>query len=152
MRFTVPGKAQPKKRPRVVRTPKGVHTYTPDELGYAPQVQARALEAGVKVLDGPVYLSMLIHRRMPAGFSRKKRIEMEGKLTIVRPDPINVAMLYCDALSGIAWHDDSQVHLRFVEQRWATVDEVLVDVTSPNGESPREHIDSQAEAAQKAWD
>lgn len=132
LRFTVPGKPQPKKRPRVVRLPNGAsHTYTPDEHGYVPQVQVAALRAlggAARPVAAPVYLSLLVHRRMPKGWSGRQRDRMTGQLTVTRPDPVNIAMQFCDALSGYCWNDDSQVHIRFCEARWADRDEVCVEV------------------------
>jgi Holliday junction resolvase RusA-like endonuclease len=80
-------------------------------------------------------VGLMIHRRMPKDWSKAMRAIMDGQLTEVTPDPTNVAMLYADALSGIAWRDDKQVHWRFIEQRWAAVDEVIIEITAVGKES-----------------
>lgn len=132
IRFSVPGKPRGKARPRVVSNHGKVHSFTPDDHGYVPQIQAAALRAlggETRPTEFPVYLSLFIRRRMPMSWSKKMRAELLGTLTCTIPDPVNIAMNYCDALSGYLWKDDRQVHIKFCEARWSDIDVVDCEVT-----------------------
>lgn len=109
--LTVPGKAQSKQRPRVMKT--GI-TFTPKETVNAEAfIRGLALEAmgGHKPLEGGVELSIRIFRTIPKSFGKKKKAQaMAGLLfPTTRPDMTNQIKLIEDALNGIAYIDDAQV-------------------------------------------
>lgn len=109
--LTVPGKAQSKQRPRVMKT--GI-TFTPKETVNAEAfIRGLALEAmgGQKPLEGGVELSIRIFRTIPKSFGKKKKAQaMAGLLfPTTRPDMTNQIKLIEDALNGIAYIDDAQV-------------------------------------------
>lgn len=88
MRFTVPGKPQPKQRPR-----KGKHAwYTPKATrDYEQAVATAAMCAGVEMIMGRVGI------RIVACFGDKRRRDIDNLKTIP------------DGLNGIAYADDSQI-------------------------------------------
>ena len=86
--FTVPGSAQPKQRPRVMKS--GI-TFTPKETVHAEAfVRGLALEAmaGDAPLEGPVRLCVRIYRAIPKSFSKRKRDQAVGRIVLptTRPD------------------------------------------------------------------
>ena len=127
--FVVPGVPSPKKRPRVVRLPNGqMHTYTPDEASFIPRVQTHAQNAGVTVHDGGVALGITIYRRLPQSVGLKKRPQLLGTTCTAGADAVNVAAAICDALEGVAYHDDRVVQLDGCWRFWAEQDETRITV------------------------
>ena len=122
--FVVPGAPSPKHRPRVTQS----HTYTPDPTGFAGRVAGAAIQAGVKVYDGPVEVSFTIWRRMPQAWSKKKRRQMHGAVACVTPDVYNVLMAIGDALKGVAYPDDKYGSTGRCVRLWGEIDETEIVV------------------------
>lgn len=102
IRFTIPGVAVPKGRPRY--TSSG-HAYTPHRTkAYAEEVQwiARRTVASQPPFTGPVAVRIVEYRK--------------GKPE-ARPDADNVAKNLLDALNKLVYEDDSQVVSLLVEKR-----------------------------------
>ena len=126
--FVVPGAPSPKHRPRVTRS----HTYTPDPTGFAGRVAGAAIQAGVKVYDGPVEVSFTIWRRMPQAWSKKKRQRRQSTVACVQPDIYNVLMAIADALKGIAYPDDRYGTAGHCLRFWGETDETEITVKPLN--------------------
>ena len=89
MKFIIPGKPQPKERPR--RTPNGTW-YTPTKTrNYERMVGMCALDAGVN-FKGPVSVQIDIY------WPDRRRRDLD-----------NAAKSICDAMNGIVYSDDSQI-------------------------------------------
>lgn len=131
IKFTIPGKAQPKERPRV---PRSGHAYTPAKTrsaeAYIKSLAGGAMK-GRKPLTGAVSLSVTIFRAIPKGFGKKKRsLAISGiVLPITRPDKNNQVKLIEDALNGVCWLDDAQVCDSIEKKRYAEIErtEIVVD-------------------------
>lgn len=54
---------------------------------------------------GPVVISVVSHRRVPASWPKRRR----GEQDTMKPDASNILKLVEDALNGIAYRDDSQI-------------------------------------------
>ena len=91
-------------RPRHMRNG---HTYMPSEYAaYKRRVAEAYLAAGGADMGGsPVAVTIDVMRELPG--SRPKRVAAEPDT--VRPDVDNIAKGVMDALSGVAYADDSQV-------------------------------------------
>ena len=87
--FTVPGTPRPKARPRLGSV--GVYTPAPTNR-YAHKVATCARQARVRVAPGPFAVTILLW------FSERRRRDID-----------NCAKSILDALTGIAWQDDSDV-------------------------------------------
>lgn len=88
--FTVPGNPVPKERARVTRR----GTYTPQRTkNWEAAVRQTYQQAQGPLFTGPVQVTMHFYRR-----------------TRHRADVTNMAKAIEDALNGIAWEDDSQIH------------------------------------------
>ena len=102
IRFTIPGPAVPKGRPRVTRTG---HAYTPQRTkAYAEKVQWIAKAFAPKTpLSGPVSVRIVEYRKGTPD---------------ARPDIDNALKNLLDAMNGLIWQDDSQVVRLFAEKRY----------------------------------
>lgn len=113
--FTVPGSPQGKMRPRVVKRGNFVQTYTPDKtVSYENLVKLMyGQEAKGRVFDREKSLRVLIVALydIPQSTSKKRAELMRiGEIRPTKkPDLDNVAKIICDALNGVAYHDDAQV-------------------------------------------
>lgn len=89
--FTVPGKPQPKQRPRKGR---GGHFYTP-----AATANYEALVGGHAAIA------------RPRGWSKAAayRVTVDAYLSSMRADVDNCAKSILDGCNGLVWRDDSQV-------------------------------------------
>lgn len=113
--FTVPGSPQGKMRPRVVKRGNFVQTYTPDKtVNYENLVKLMyGQEAKGRVFDREKSLRVLIVALydIPQSTSKKRAELMRiGEIRPTKkPDLDNIAKIICDALNGVAYHDDAQV-------------------------------------------
>ncbi len=118
----VPGPPVPQPRHRTTRT--GRH-YLPSRHPvnqFKLTVQAAARAAGVKAIDGAVDVAIL------AVFARpQSHVGRGGALRVSAPDYPghgsgdwdNLAKAVCDALTGIAWADDTQIVSGAAAKRYA---------------------------------
>lgn len=67
-------------------------------------IAARAQDAGVALIDGPVQVRATFGFLRPASVTAKKR-----PLPVVKPDIDKLVRALLDALTGLAYHDDAQV-------------------------------------------
>ncbi len=104
--FSVPGEPAGKGRPRFTRTG---HPYTPGKT--------------------ESYESLV---RIPKSASKKKRAMMiAGDIVPTKkPDFDNIQKIICDALNGVAYHDDSQIVKADIEKVYSTTPHVEVNVAA----------------------
>lgn len=117
VRFTVPG--EPKGKARHVVTKHGA--FTPGAtVAYENLVKyTYASEIGQKFPDGSMLrVDINAYYTIPKSASKKKQdAMMRGKIRPTKkPDWDNVGKIVCDALNGIAYHDDAQVVSATVEK------------------------------------
>lgn len=99
----IPGKVTGKPRPRFRTNGK---PYTPASGARYERHIARCYRtAGLPLIEGPVKVSIEIHRKLPK--SRPKRVDSEPDT--FKPDIDNVAKAFLDALNGVAYEDDRYV-------------------------------------------
>lgn len=123
--FEIPGTPTPKGRPR---HGKGF-TYTPAKTVQAEAAIARrAREFFTEPLVGPVHVDIVCAFKPAKSWSKKKTAEHLGEPHIQRPDHDNLSKLVCDALNGIAYHDDSQVAKATVEKVWASTERTIISI------------------------
>lgn len=115
VRFYVPGKPQGKARAKTFRNNGVTRTVTPDNtVLYENFIKERYLQfADGTFFDRgtPVSLHIVI-RFLPAkseAKSKRARMLNGDILPLKKPDIDNVVKVICDALNGVAYHDDSQV-------------------------------------------
>jgi Holliday junction resolvase RusA-like endonuclease len=108
--LTIPGSPQGKQRPRWFK----FGTYTPKEtVNYETLIKElfAVKYADFKPIDCPVKMALEIFHSIPNSKSKKVKALMEaGSIRpAVRPDMDNVIKILCDALSGLAYQNDSQI-------------------------------------------
>jgi Holliday junction resolvase RusA-like endonuclease len=119
--FIIPGKPQPKQRPRV--TSHG--TYTPQAtVDYERLVgwQCRSVYKG-KPLTQAVKMTVRVFFKLP-----KRTVKEKGDWHTQRPDTTNVIKAIEDGLNGIAYEDDSQIVRIEATKQWASDDYVIVEI------------------------
>ena len=110
MKFTIPGNPIAQGRPRFSRAGGFVRAYDPKKsVDYKSLIALFATERGVKQANGPIVVSIDLYFKRPKNLCRKRDAQ-EAIICHKRPDVDNCAKIFLDALNGIAWNDDGQVH------------------------------------------
>lgn len=133
--FTVQGKPTGKARPRVVMQNGHARAYTPQatadyeervRLEYQAQCGNAYFERGV-----PLMVQIVAYMPIPQSASQKQRERMlRGSLQPVKkPDWDNIGKIICDALNGVAWHDDAQIVRATVSKLYGLEEGVQVCVS-----------------------
>lgn len=141
--FTFDGKPQGKARHR---TTKFGRSYTPAKTAAAEKAIGllyRAEARSLPIMTGTVQLKVEAIFDIPKSWSKADRAAaLDGSLEYTgKPDADNILKLVMDALNGVAWVDDSQVHPDKPVRRYgvAARTEVIVEHESTQGrKSPAE--------------
>lgn len=141
MEFTVFGKPEGKARARVVKG----HAYTPDNTA--------AYEAAVRVAfmancsesvkrygplpSKPIRIEILAFYAVPKSASKRAQERMRNNelRPVIRPAWDNIGKVICDALNGVAWHDDSQSVEANVVKRYGITPMVCVKIEEVQDET-----------------
>ena len=131
--FEVPGEPQGKRRARFVRAGHFVKTYAdPKTVTYETFIREMFCIAhpGFVPLEGGLGVEIRAFCGMPKGVSKRKRAMMEsGELRPAkRPVADNIAKVILDALTGLAFKNDSQVVRLIVGKAYSTRPRVEVEV------------------------
>lgn len=122
IKFTVYGKPQGKARPRFRKYSK--KPYTPETtVNYENAVKNAYVSAG-----GIYHDTAPIQIKITACFKKAKSNKMQTPT--LKPDTDNIAKIVCDALNGIAYHDDKQITSLMVNKIWADdgIEKVVVEI------------------------
>ena len=84
-------------------------TYNPKKYTDHKKAIATLAKCVFNGTEKPVKLSCIFYMPIPKSWSKKKRLEAVGQYHIKKPDSDNLLKTIKDALSGIAYIDDSQV-------------------------------------------
>lgn len=121
--------AQPRQRHRIARDKAGepfVRNFTPTDSpvnAYKAALQRAASEAYQgPPLEGPLALSVLFVLPRPGRLIWKKR-PMPREPHEVKPDVDNLLKSSIDALTGLLWRDDTQIHRLVAVKCYAAGDE-----------------------------
>lgn len=131
IRFDIPGPPVGKGRPRATRANGFVSFYTPAKTrDYEKAVKTAGRMFCKTPLEGPIVLSLMIRKAVPASWSKKKRAEaLEGFIRpMTRPDCSNVQKGVEDGLNGICYRDDAQIVTTHVEAWYSVAPGVTVTV------------------------
>lgn len=100
-------------RPRLTTINGHARAYDPAKSGnYKQLIKLMAQQnAPDEPTENPVILSVLIYRKIPKSFSKKKRMQIDLGLLrpTTKPDVSNVVKGVEDALNGVWYKDDSQI-------------------------------------------
>lgn len=136
-KFIILGEPKGKGRPRFTRNG---HTYTPKEtaayekaaaLAYKRRYYGESFEKGV-----PLEMRIRAYCKVPQSASKAKRADMlSGRIRPTKtPDADNIAKIICDALNGVAYHDDAQIVRIAVEKYYGATGYVEVALKEIKGE------------------
>ena len=119
--FDIPGKPAGKGRPRVTTIGGHARQYSPAKTASYESKAAycyRAAHPNAEPYPANVALEVNITAvfAIPASWPKKRKAAAMWHTG--KPDCDNVAKICCDALNGIAWHDDAQVARISVNKRY----------------------------------
>ena len=130
--FTVPGEPRGWARART----QGARFFTDTKTRSEKQaVAAWAMEAGARIIDGPVSVTLTAYLRIPKSATKKARAAMlvGAERPTKKPDGDNLAKLALDALNGVCWHDDVQVVDLTVRKFWSDEPRLVVEISPATG-------------------
>jgi Holliday junction resolvase RusA-like endonuclease len=130
--FTVPGEPRGWARART----SGARFFTDTKTRSEKQaVAAWALEAGAKIIEGPVSVTLTAYLRIPKSATKKARAAMlaGAERPTKKPDGDNLAKLALDALNGVCWRDDAQVVDLTVRKFWSDEPRLVVEISPATG-------------------
>lgn len=103
--------------------------FTPKEtVSFERQVGQLGMRHFHAPIEGPVRVTIDAVFEMPASWSGKKRLALDGFPHTQRPDLDNCMKAILDGLNRIAFADDSQVASMLLRKRWGTVARTEVTV------------------------
>lgn len=139
-RFVFEGEAVAKGRPKFARQGGFVRTYTPKKtetyetaIGMHARLAMRAAGQPLAA-DEAVTVDVLVERKPPKSWSKKKAAAAAGQPITGKPDPDNLIKAILDGLNGVAFLDDAQVVGLTFFRRWADADRVTVEVRALHAE------------------
>lgn len=132
--FSVHGAPQGKARPRFSRRRGTVTTYTPQKTVDYEREVVRAYKSAC----GGLFFGEKIPlaARITAYFKPPKNTRCNVRQAMYRgdilptkkPDADNIAKAICDALNGVAYHDDAQIIIMRVAKKYGEVPRVEVEI------------------------
>jgi Holliday junction resolvase RusA-like endonuclease len=133
--FEIPGEPQGKRRARFVRAGHFLKSYAdPKTVNYETFIREMFCLAhpGFVPLEGPVDVHIAAFCGMPKAVSKKKRaMMMSGELRPAKkPEVDNIGKVILDALTGLAFKNDSQVTRLVVEKVYSERSRAIVKVTA----------------------
>lgn len=131
--FMIPGEPTGKGRPRFTRSG---HAYTPERTASYEQAVRQAYKAefpGTEPIPAgvPVAVKIIAGYGIPKSTSKVKAERMlAGEIRPTKkPDADNIAKAICDALNGLAYHDDSQITMLCVSKHYTKNPGCLVRIS-----------------------
>lgn len=131
IQFTVPGRPQPKQRPRICQG----HTYTPKETAeYEERVLLAAKKAKVipqSPIEQTIKVQLLFYMPIPKSWKKQKQeAAKEGAIyPISRPDVDNLAKSILDACNNVIYTDDSIIADLTISKRYGTEPRAEITIT-----------------------
>ena len=132
LRFTVPGEPRGWARART----SGARFFTDNKTRSEKQAVASwAIEAGARIINGPVLLVIRAYVGIPRSASKKRQAAMlEGReIPCKKPDFDNIQKLIGDALTGVVWSDDVQVSDAIFSKRWSDRPRLEIEISPVTG-------------------
>lgn len=135
--FEVCGRPQGKERARTVRnTYTGkIHSYTPKKTSaYEEMIRLSYKSNNGRLFDGPVEVEIIAYMPIPLSFNKKQKADAVNleMFPQVKPDNDNIEKIVFDALSGTAYHDDTQIVVNKTEKRFSDNSRLVVTISEHN--------------------
>jgi Holliday junction resolvase RusA-like endonuclease len=123
LRFDVPGNPQGKRRARFARAGHFIKSYQdPVTVNYETFIREMFCLAYPKFVPLEIPLEIFIdaHCAMPKTSEKKRRMMLQGKIRPAKkPEVDNIAKVILDALTGLAFKNDSQVVALYVHKDYS---------------------------------
>lgn len=134
VRFTVPGRAEPRGSKTIGRAKNG-RTFIRDDNPHSKAWMQRVAKAGrqamgkTKATDLPCVLVVTIYRPRPKGhFGTRGLLLSAAAYPATKPDLTKCIRGIEDALNDVVWTDDSRVVEQRTKKRFGDREEVLIEV------------------------
>ena len=119
-KFEVIGNIVGKGRPRFTRIGGYVRTYTPKKTHDYEGLIKESYKGGI--YEGALKIRINAFFMIPKSYTKKKKMELPGKVYMMKPDIDNIAKSVLDGLNGVAWSDDTQVVEMSITKHYAMDD------------------------------
>jgi len=130
--FEVPGKPQGKRRARFFRAGHFIKSHAdPQTVNYETFIREMFCLAypGFMPLEGALGVEIKACCGMPKASKKKRALMESGELRpATKPEPDNIAKVVLDALTGLAFKNDSQVVTLIVKKTYADRPRVEIEV------------------------
>lgn len=137
--FVIPGEPVAKGRPKFSTRGGYVKAITPAKtVNYETLVKLtyrqECPDAEIFEKDIPLSVHIIAYFAIPKSASRKKSQNMQDGYIrpTKKPDCDNLGKIICDALNGIAFHDDSQIVELTIDKYYSSAPEVRVSIEEWN--------------------
>lgn len=131
MKFTIPGEAVGKGRPKFSTRNGFAHAYTPKKTAdYENFVKECYKSASSEYSENPLEVRIIAWCGIPKSTTKKNRaLMLEGKTKPAKkPDLDNIIKIVLDSLNGIAYKDDSQIVSLIAQKFYAEEARVEVEI------------------------
>lgn len=130
--FTFEIEPVPQLRPRVSSRGGYVRVYDPPKVkNFKNLLRSLAVHQYTRPpLLGPLSVSLTFYRPVQKSISqseRERRLSNESK-PVVKPDVDNYVKATLDGLTGVLWHDDSQIVKLVSEKRYGETGKIIISV------------------------
>lgn len=135
--MVIEGEAVPQGRPRITTAGGFPRAYDPPKSrDYKAKVRAEAAKAAPRTpLEGPVVLEIIVNRKIPKSWSKKKQEDaFYGRVRPTsKPDLTNLIKGIEDALNGVWYVDDSQIIEEHLYKTYSTRPRVKITMKKAVG-------------------
>lgn len=145
IRFEVPGEPKGKGRPRFSKAGGFTRTYTPKATSsYENLVRIEyQSQCGGVFFDKGTMLDVRIvaYMQIPSSASKKKVQQMRSGAIrpTKKPDFDNLGKIVCDAINGVAYHDDSQIVDAQIRKFYSDRPRIAVTIQDITNEGENSH-------------
>ena len=129
VKFTIPGPAQAKQRPRVNRNTGRI--YTPGATSKYEKLVKESYGDNPRFEDQFISVKILFKFEVPKSYSKKKRSEaLAGNLRPTKADIDNYIKSVLDGLNKVAFLDDRYIYNIMAEKIFAEESETIVEISN----------------------
>ena len=129
IKFTIPGPAQAKQRPRVNRNTGRI--YTPGATSKYEKLVKESYGDNPRFEDQFISVKILFKFEVPKSYSKKKRSEaLAGNLRPTKADIDNYIKSVLDGLNKVAFLDDRYIYNIMAEKIFAEESETIVEISN----------------------
>lgn len=119
-------------RPKFARMGKFTRVYNPQQkLDDSTKAYIKTIYKDDPI-ESPVSLRITFLMPIPASFSKKKKIALEGQVHVKKFDLDNLLKKALDYMNGIVFKDDAQVYRIEAEKRYSSSPKTIIEIRKEN--------------------